>query len=295
MKIGYPCKNWTLDCTSDKTFRLDSYSEERLKETVKNNLDCLEKILQYNVEHDFLFFRITSDLVPFASHEVCDFNWQDYFSEDLKKIGDYIKKNGIRISMHPGQYTVLNSKKEDVRQRAVEDLKYHRDVLDGMDLDPTAKINIHVGGVYGEKEKSMNRFVEVYEPLDPSIKKRLIVENDEKSYTIRDCLWISEKTGTPVTVDNLHHELNNNGEKLKEVIEQARKTWKEKDGPPVVHYSSQMSDGKPGMHADSIDMDYFTDFLQRTKPHQFDLILEIKDKEKSALKAMDKVRKGKRF
>ncbi|MFP4046030.1 MAG: UV DNA damage repair endonuclease UvsE [Candidatus Aenigmatarchaeota archaeon] len=295
MRIGYPCMNLTLDCTSASTFRLDSYSEERLKETVKENLDCLEKILEYNVEHNLLFFRITSDLIPFASHEVCKFNWQDHFAEKLRKIGSYIKENDMRITMHPGQYTVLNSKKEGVRERAVADLKYHSDVLDGMELDRSAKINIHVGGVYGNKEESMERFVKTYESLEEKIKKRLVIENDEKSYTVKDCLWISERTSIPVTVDNLHHELNNNDESLDQVLKKAKKTWKQEDGPQIVHYSSQMSDGKAGRHAETIDLDHFKGFLEKTRPHDFDLILEVKDKEKSACRALNKIKKDNSF
>jgi UV DNA damage endonuclease len=105
-KIGYPCINLTIGCKSDKTFRLKSYSERRLIETVNNNLDCLLRILKFNVQHDLLFFRITSDLVPFASHPICKFNWQNYFRSKFEYIGEFIRKNEIRISMHPDQFTL---------------------------------------------------------------------------------------------------------------------------------------------------------------------------------------------
>jgi UV DNA damage endonuclease len=98
MRIGYPCINWSLDCKGDRTFRLKSYSEERLVETVGNNLDCLGKVLEYNAEHGFLFFRITSDLVPFASHPVCTFDWADHFSAKFAKIGEFIRSHDIRLT-----------------------------------------------------------------------------------------------------------------------------------------------------------------------------------------------------
>ena len=98
-----------MECRSSRTFRLKNYSDERLKEIVKSNLDCLLKVLNYNRDNQKNFFRNTSDLIPFASHPVMNFNWQDYFKPDFLQIGQFIKKNKMRMTMHPGQYTVLNS------------------------------------------------------------------------------------------------------------------------------------------------------------------------------------------
>ncbi len=134
MKVGYPCINLSINCRSSNTFRLKNYSEKRLKETINKNLECLQTILEFNVEHKVYFFRITSDLIPFGSHPVMNFNWQNHFSYKFIEIGDYIKKNKIRISMHPGQYTVINSNKRHIFENAKKELKYHLDVLDLMNL-----------------------------------------------------------------------------------------------------------------------------------------------------------------
>jgi UV DNA damage endonuclease len=83
MKIGYPCINQTIGCKSNRKFRLKSYSEQRLIDTVTSNLGCLTEILKFNVEHHILFFRITSDLVPFASHPICKFDWVPYFKDKI--------------------------------------------------------------------------------------------------------------------------------------------------------------------------------------------------------------------
>lgn len=90
MKIGYPCINRSIGCTPNRTFRLASYSEERLIETVQLNLDCLKKTLEFNVENNLLFFRIGSPLIPFASHPVCKFDWQKHFEEQFNEIGNYL-------------------------------------------------------------------------------------------------------------------------------------------------------------------------------------------------------------
>ena len=109
MRIGYPCINRSIGCTASRTFRLASYTEIRMRDTLNGNLACLEKILGYNALNGMLFFRITSDLVPFASHPVCTFAWQDEFAETFAKTGDVIRQCGFRISMHPDQFVLLNA------------------------------------------------------------------------------------------------------------------------------------------------------------------------------------------
>lgn len=284
-----------MDCRSSRTFRLKNYSESKLIETVKGNLDCLQKILEYNLDHNLYFFRITSDLIPFASHPIMKFDWQDYFKNEFRKIGSFIKKHDMRITMHPGQYTVLNSINNRVFQNSIKDLEYHVEVLDLMGLDKTAKVQIHVGGIYGEREKSLQRYISRYKILQNNIKKRLIIENDDKSYNLKECLRIHDKTQIPIVFDVYHHECLNSGESINQAFEIFIKTWPPEDGIPIVHYSSEHPlKGKPG-HAEHINMNDFKNFLDKTSNFDFDIMLEIKDKEKSALKAFETLRTDPRF
>lgn len=285
MKIGYPCLNRTIGCKADRTFRLKSYSEERLIETVANNLACLEEILGHNVAMRVLFFRITSDLAPFASHPVCRFDWQGHFREQFARLGAFIREHDIRISMHPDQFTLINSLDEAIFERSRRELLYHARVLDAMGLDRTAKIQIHVGGVYGDKEASIARFVERYRMLKPEIVDRLVVENDEKCYSLQDCLAIHRRTGAPILFDAFHHSILNHGEDLPACLEMVAPTWDSRDGIPMVDYSIQAWDKPAGSHAESIDIEDFRSFLVRSRPFDFDVMLEIKDKEASAMKA----------
>lgn len=287
MRIGYPCINRSIGCTASHTFRLASYTTERMEETVKENLACLKKILQYNLEHGLLFFRITSDFVPFASHPVCTFPWQEHFADEFRKIGKFIRQHGFRISMHPDQFVLLNAPDPGVFHRSIADLEYQTKVLDLMGLDTTAKVQVHVGGVYGDKPASMDRFSERYELLDPAIKNRLVIENDERLYTISDCLAIHKRTGIPVIADSFHHGLLNNGEGFSDLLKPLRATWKAHDGIPMVDYSSQEKGKRMGAHAEHIVPDEFLQFLNETRMADFDIMLEIKDKEKSALLALD--------
>ena len=286
MKIGYPCINREIGCTANSTFRLASYSEERLIQKVENNLDCLFQILRYNGQNGFYFFRISSDLVPFASHPVCTFDWADHFSEQFRKVGDFIKEHDMRISMHPDQFVVINALKDDVVESSVRELEYHCTVLDEMALDSTAKIQIHVGGVYGDKRSAIDRFTERYSSLSKSLKSRLVIENDDRSYSLKDCLSVHERIGIPIIFDAFHHQCLNNGETLRQGLHLSASTWQESDGIPMVDFSSQQKGQRPGSHAKTLNMTMFKKFLRESRGLDFDLMLEIKDKETSALKAL---------
>ncbi len=290
MKIGYPCINRGIGCTANSTFRLASYSDDNLREKVSNNLACLMRILEFNVKSGLYFFRISSDIIPFASHPVCAFDWVKGFSGELKSIGDYIKKNGIRISMHPDQFTILNARDRRIHDNSVSELCYHCALLDAMGLDERARVQIHAGGVYGDREGSIKRFISNYTKLDGTVRKRLVVENDDRNYNLKDCLFISAETGVPVLLDVFHHECLNSGERLEEALFAASVTWKKKDGILMVDYSIQKKGARKGTHAESIDLRRFGAFIRKTEDFDFDLMLEIKDKERSALGAVEFLR-----
>jgi UV DNA damage endonuclease len=233
----------------------------------------LNQILKYNVENNLLFFRISSDLVPFASHPICKFAWYNFFQSELRQIGDYIKKYNVRISMHPDQFVILNSPNHRTVENSIHELKYHCVLLNTMSLDETAKVQIHVGGVYGNKLEAMDRFVKIYNNnsylVDHSIKNRLVIENDDRLYNLQDCIYINQQTGIPIVFDSFHHECYNNGESLKGALEMAMSTWNmSSDGLPMIDYSSQnLGNGthhnnynkkrrRNGKHAQTIDTKY---------------------------------------
>ena len=295
MKIGYPCVNTTLSCTSAKTFRLASYSEERLIKTVSANLDCLEEILEYNRKKDILFFRISSDLIPFASHPVCKAKWKNIFQSRFESIGDRIKNYNMRVSMHPDQFVLVNSPRSDVVSNSTAELLYHAKILDLMKLDGSAKIQIHVGGVYGDKKEASRRFIDRYNAFPEAIKERLVIENDERLYSLSDCMAINYKTGIPILLDVFHHSILSDGISFADSLSLSGSTWSDEDGIPIVDYSTQQEGARKGRHTDSIDLHNFTSFLEESRPYNFDIMLEIKDKEKSAEAAIRVTRKDERF
>ncbi len=285
MTIKNPCSS---------TFRLKSYSEKRFNETVKNNLNHLLSILNFNIRNSIYFFRISSGIIPFASHPICDIEWNETFKADLKEIGDFINKNNIRVSMHPDQFVILNSKNEYVIKNSIRELQYHCTLLDSMRLPSSAKIQIHGGGVYGDKKKSKKDFSNNFSNLlEENLKKRLVIENDDRSYSLKDCLDIQSEISIPIVFDTFHHECLNNGEIIQQALSSITKSWNFfKDGNPIIDYSSQSIGERKGKHAKTLDKNHFiymyNEFDKTTKENKVDLdiMLEIKDKDKSALSAL---------
>ncbi|MGI4736539.1 MAG: UV DNA damage repair endonuclease UvsE [Janthinobacterium lividum] len=288
MKIGYPCVNETLECSAAGTFRLASYSPERLVPTVAANLACLQQILEWNVAHGLLFFRMGSGIVPFGSHEVNTFPWQTHFASEFRALGDYIKQQGLRISFHPDQFVVLNSPDPAIVQRSVAELVYQGSMLDLMGLDSTAKLQIHAGGAYGDKDAALARWTETFHKMVPeAVKVRLVVENDDRLYSLRECLSLHEVTGVPILFDNFHHECLNHGEPMREALRLAAATWHPtRDGVLMMDYSSQAPNERRGKHTDTLVPELFRGFLADLDGLEVDMMLEIKDKEASAVRAL---------
>lgn len=286
MRIGYPCIHRTLPNGSAKSFRLKSFTPQRFRETVAYNLESLFDILQWNYRHNFLYFRISSQLIPFASHPICTIDWQNEFAELFKRIGDFISKNQMRVSFHPDQFTLLNSPSESIFENSLRELRYHAAVLEAMNLPQEHKIQIHVGGIYNDKQTSIQRFIDRFALLPDEIKTRLAIENDDRLYSLADCLSIHRQTGVPIVFDTFHHSLLNHGESISHALSLAHSTWGALNGPLMVDYSSQEHDKRSGSHATSLNLEDFESVLPHLQALSADVMLEIKDKEKSGLKIL---------
>lgn len=293
MKIGYACLVNGVINTGFRTCSKQYATEEKLLELIAYNLQILERIIDYNIENHIQMFRITSDLIPFGSSEINTLNWTEKFSKEFQTIGDKIKINHIRVSMHPGQYTVLNSPDETVVSRAIGDLEYHEKILSALKTDKTNKIILHIGGIYQNKQEAVMRFIENYNKLDIKIKDRLIIENDDKLYTIEDVLNIASKINAPVVFDNLHNQVNKSIAEREECqwIRLCAKTWHIEDGTPKIHYSQQNREKRPGAHSQTIYTDQFMEFYHQIQDNEIDIMLEVKDKNWSAVKCLNLINK----
>ena len=287
-RVGYACITRDVEDTALKSCILKNASEEKLTALIANNLKALENMLAYNYENDIRLFRISSELIPFGSSPVNTLSWGERFEKQWDVLGAQIKKYAIRVSMHPGQYTVLNSPDGGVTERAVADLLYHQKVLDLLGTESESKIVLHIGGVYGDKKSALQRFCESWKRLPDSLLRRIVLENDERSYTIAEVLELCTTLGVPAIFDNLHNSINPAGNSASEKhwIELCRKTWKEEDGRQKIHYAQQSPGGRVGAHSDTIDTEKFLRFYEDLSHKDTDIMLEVKDKNLSALKCI---------
>lgn len=288
MKIGYACTPLLLPFKTTRRFQLKYYSEDILIKYIKENLDDLKNILIYNNSVSIKLFRISSDIIPFGSHYINTFNWSEYFKDELLSIGTYIKENNMRVSMHPGQYTVLNSPDNEIVKRSILDLSYQAKFLDSLGLNKMHKLILHIGGVYGDKPAAINRFINTFLNLDNNIKKRLIIENDEKNYSIDEVLLIGTICKIPVVFDNFHNIcFADNIYTLKEILTRVKATWPLDDGNIKVHYSQQNSSKKKGSHSQTIIVLDFLNYYNNVKNFDLDIMLEVKDKNVSTIKILN--------
>ena len=256
-----------------------------MAQAIDGNLRALDAALDYQAKNGIHLFRISSDVIPFGSSPVNALDWMRDFEPHLAALGRKARRHGIRLSMHPGQYTVLNSPDADVVERAKLDLAYHAAFLDALGMDASGKIVLHVGGAYGDKPRALERFANAYATLPLAVRRRLVIENDDRLFTARDVLALSRATGAPMVFDTLHHELNREPD--------AAATWKPEDGAQKMHYAQQAPGRRPGSHTDTIELAPFLAFHRSLAEHRADsafgmpdIMLEVKDKNLSAIKCI---------
>ncbi|WP_373739495.1 UV DNA damage repair endonuclease UvsE [Jeotgalibaca porci] len=289
MSIGYACLQVGRPDTTIRSVIQKNATTERLMEVIDYNLQSFENMIDYNIKNQIKLYRISSGLIPFGSSPVNQLEWEQIFRDRFITIGQKIKQSGMRVSFHPGQYTVLNSPDEGVVSRAVDDLVYQEKILTLLGVDYSHKLILHVGGVYGDKVTALERFEENFKGIPQAVKNRLIIENDDRLFNVEDVLGLAHRIGIPVVYDNLHNAINP-ADSTKDDgywISEARKTWKPEDGNQKIHYSQQASGKRLGAHTDTIYIEDFLEFYNKLEDKTIDIMLEVKDKNLSSLKCQN--------
>ena len=290
LRVGYACVN-TLLPSAARTLRLGNVTAARLRELIGENLDALEAILRWNLEHDIRVFRLTSNLIPFGSHVANELDWAAAFGSRLRELGALMADASMSLSTHPGQYTVLSSVHPHVVEAAIAELEYHDRLLTAFGLGRSHKIVLHIGSGAAGRDEAFARFAAGFARLSPGAAGRLVLENDER-WPVADVLPLAHLLSVPVVFDVFHHELapSFSDRSVREVVRHVGETWGDGDGRQELHFSTQEPGKRPGAHANGIDLDAFGRFLDEVGDLPVDCILEVKDKEQSVLRAQELLR-----
>jgi UV DNA damage endonuclease len=205
-------------------------------------------------------FRIMSPLFPRMTHPVVGYRLEDLpdgseIRSMLEKVRWFGQDNAIRLSFHPDQFVVLSSPHTAVVDNSIRELEYQAGLAEAVGADV---INIHGGGVYGDKPAALRRLSAVFPDLPDNVKNRLTLENDDISYTVRDLLPVCEKLSIPLVYDVHHHRCNPDGLSIEEATQFAGETWGRAGCEQYCHISSPRAGwngGNPRPHADYIDPD----------------------------------------
>ncbi|KZF19542.1 UV-endonuclease UvdE [Xylona heveae TC161] len=206
------------------------------------------KMIKWNDKYGIKFMRLSSEMFPFASHEEYGYKLEPFAAETLGELGKVVAQLGHRVTTHPGQYTQLGSPRPEVIRNAIRDLEYHAEMLSLLKLPPQqdrdAVMILHMGGVYGDKEASLERFRKNYKGLSQNIKNRLVLENDDVSWSVHDLLPICNELNIPLVLDYHHHNIMFDADKVREgtldimgLYDDIKQTWMRKGMTQKMHYS----------------------------------------------------------
>lgn len=163
---------------------------EKLLDVTRQNIENTLRVLQYNTAHQIEVYRMSSSIVPLATHPEIEWDFVTPFKKEWKQLGDWATAHKMRLSFHPNQFTLFTSPKPEITQNAVKDMEFHYKMLDAMGIADTSFINIHVGGAYGDKESALVRVHDNLKSLPMHIKERMTLENDDKTYTASETLGV---------------------------------------------------------------------------------------------------------
>jgi UV DNA damage endonuclease len=275
------------------------------------SLEMLDVVLDYLDRNDIRFYRFSAAIAPYATHpDMPQFHQQvEECADELAAFGARARDLGIRLTTHPSQYIVLNSENEVTQRAAARDVELQAALMDAMGMGPESVCVLHVGGIAGGRDAALERFERGFELLSEAGRSRLIVENDDRTFSLEDALEVHRRTGVRVVWDILHHHCNDPaGIPDREALELALATWPADGGLPKIHYSTPktaMEERKKKVgrrierswvlpqlraHADMIDPIAFEHFVTETSAGlDFDVMLEAKAKDLALIRLREQL------
>ncbi|KAB7671865.1 UV DNA damage repair endonuclease UvsE [Bacillus sp. B1-b2] len=296
-RFGYVSHATSLwDASPSKTITFARYKDlskeekrEKLLAVTAQNLEHTLRALHYNIGHEILLYRMSSSIVPLATHPEVNWDFVSPFKEKWLEIGELVKKHKLRVSFHPNQYTLFTSPRNEVTDNAVIDMDFHYRMLEAMGVAEQSVINIHIGGSYGDKENTISRFYRNLQKLPPSIKKVMTLENDDKTYTAEETLLTCQLEKIPLVFDYHHHMANLSTKPLEELLLPIMETWKYRGLTPKIHLSSPKSEKEFRSHADLVDAEFVKPLFALLQPlgMDIDFMIEAKAKDRACLQLVE--------
>ena len=258
------------------------------------NARDIVKMLRWNDKYGIKFLRLSSEMFPFASHDEYGYKLAPFASEALAEAGKLAAELGHRLTTHPGQFTQLGSPRKQVIDNAMRDLEYHAELLSLLKLPPQqdrdAVMILHLGGVFGDREATLDRFRTNYARLSPGIKKRLVLENDDVSWSVHDLLPLCEELNIPMVLDFHHNnivfdetQIREGTKDIMDLFPRILATWTRKNITPKMHYSepteTAITPRQRRKHSPRVAM-------LPPCPPTMDLMIEAKDKEQAVFELM---------
>ena len=301
MRLGFPVKIMGREgLPSNDTRRYQNQPHLRV------SLDYLRAILEYLDHMNIHMYRMSSDLAPYYTHpDLPQFHQQlEECAAELAQFGAAAQAQGVRLSLHPSQYIIINSPDDELVAKSIRDLEAQAALLDAMGLGPEAVVVTHVGGVYDDREASRERFIRNYERLSDAARRRLVLENDDTRFSVGDILYIHEHIGIRLIYDYQHHMcLDRERIPVAEALTAVLASWPAAVMPKI-HFSTprtemrtvkrkNRSTGKneavlqPPLwtnHADYINPFEFINLMRSVPEHAFDVMLECKLKDVALLR-----------
>jgi UV DNA damage endonuclease len=265
----------------------------KLLEVTAANLNSTRRMLYYNIAHQIELYRLSSSIVPLATHPEVKWDFVTPFQKEWTELGEIIRHHRLRVSFHPNQFTLFTSPRNEVTDNAVVDMEYHYRMFEAMGIEQNSVINIHIGGAYNDKAKTIERFYQNLQKLPTPIKEVMTLENDDKTYYADETLVACEKENIPFVFD-FHHHLANLGElPLAEILSRTFLTWEKTKLPPKIHVSSPKSERAFRSHADYVDAEFLMPLISvlRDLKVDVDFMIEAKMKDLAMLQLITDISK----
>lgn len=271
---------------SVKLATIEKRGLEKIIEIYAENISTTASTIRYCKNNNIKFYRLGT-LFPFSTHPILShFDYIRHFENEIYELSQLIKYTDTRISIHSSPYCILNSNNPETLKKSIVELKHHAKFMNALELPANNRAVVHTGGTEGGKDKAKKRFIDSFNALPEDVKKRIVLENDDKVFSFKDVEDIHKQTGVPIVIDIFHHRVfNPEGINEVEALTRACATWKEGQLPEI-HYSSQEPEKAKGSHSTMLNVKELGLFLNSVAHLSFDILLECKDTHQSAERAI---------